>query len=193
MPKRMWSAFASAALVACSSDPSNPPVLPTDSTVADTTDTSTEDSTPVDGDTAEAPVCTLSGACFDLFLPEQKKATACFGHFGTKCGTFDSTKTKCRWDDGAGFDVVTEDGGGSSVVYKSASGAECFRRTSTGELVFPGSSGESFTSAIKTAPDPANNTLTIGCKGFPGTVGPPFSCKLQECIDCGIDVRTCCL
>ncbi len=184
------SLMLACALLACSSSGNEAPPKATDSAPADTSVAETAvDSAPVDStptDTSEAATCTLSGNCFDDFIPRHKKAATCFGHFDGPCGKFsDSSRTMCKWDDGASFEVVAEDGGLFTVIYKGATGTECFRRLGSGDLVFP--DGATYTSAVKTAADPSDNTLTIGCK-----TGTAFTCKLGQCIDCGIDVRVCC-
>lgn len=175
-----WAVLLCAVTTACSSSESTTPAV----------DSSVQDSAAIDAPAETATEtssssCPLTGACFDDFLAKQTAAATCFGHFGIKCGKFDSTKTQCRWDDGAGFDVVTEDAGGLSVVYKSASGSECFRRASDGTLTFPG--GATYSSKIVAMPSSDDNTLTIGCKPSGEITG-----TLVDWSKCDVDLRTCC-
>lgn len=179
----MHRLFIAAVLFGCSSSESeNAPVV--DAAI----DTAPAEAAVDSGkpDTEEPPaMCTLTGACVDEFSAKQKIAATCFGNFGPTCGEFNAGKTVCKWTDGASFEIVAEDAGGSTVVYKSAAGAECFRRRMDGTVIFP--DGSRYGTKIGAGAMPK---LTVTCGADAGAAS--FTCGQQECIDCGIDLRTCC-
>lgn len=163
-------------MLGCSSETTTPVVA--DAAVVDT-GTAAVDTAPVD--TKTAPVCGLSGSCFDQFVALQREADTCFGHFGPgECGVMNGAMTTCAWMDGTTFDIVPVDGGDPTVVYKSSKGAECFRRLGNGDVVYPG--GATFKTAI------VGGKLEVSC-----AMGS-FTCSsAQACVDCGIDLRVCCM
>jgi hypothetical protein len=164
-------------LLGCSSESETPAVV--DSAVVDT-GTAVVDSAPVD--TKEAATCSLSGGCLDEYKAKHLAADTCFGHFGPgECGKFDTSKATCSFTDGATVNVVPVDGGDPTVVYKGKTGTECFRRLGNGDVVFPDGA------TYKTAIAGAKLTVTCAATGM-------FTCNTaQVCVDCGIDLRVCCM
>jgi hypothetical protein len=166
-------------LLGCSSSETETPAVVVDSAVVDSTPA--PDTAPVD--TKMAPVCLVSGACFDEYAAKHKVADECFGHFGPgECGKFDTSKTTCKWTDNTSFEIVAVDGGEPTVVYKGKTGAECFRRLGNGDVVFP--DGSKYKTTIA-----AGSKLTVSCES-----SGAFTCmSVQACVDCGIDLRVCCM
>ncbi len=171
----MKAAIALLLLLGCSSETETRVVAD----AAVDTGTVAVDTAPVDAN--ETSKCALTGACLEEFAAKQREADRCFGHFGPgECGVMNGTMTTCKWSDGATFDVVPVDGGDPTVVYRNTTGGECFRRLGNGDVVYPG--GATFKTAI------VGGKLSVTCgSGM-------FTCSsAQACVDCGIDLRVCCM
>lgn len=172
----MKAALALLLVLGCSSSEADTPVV---ADAAVDTGTVVVDTAAVDAN--ETSKCALTGACLEEFAAKQREADACFGHFGPgECGVMNGAMTTCTWMDGTTFDIVAVDGGDPTVVYKNSKGVECFRRLGNGDVVYPG--GATFKTAI------VGGKLEVSC-----AMGS-FTCSsAQACVDCGIDLRVCCM